>query len=94
MHNPRLWTKKSAARSALKRRAAQARWERAHANRPLRCERVVRITVEDFLRTRSVIVARQVEGDDGRWSRWRVDGMTCRPIGGSGLAVLVREALE
>jgi len=69
-------------------RAAKER-KREEMGGGVREERVVRITIEDSMRPREVIVARQVEDDVGRFGRFRVDGFCGRPVGWSGLGALV-----
>lgn len=72
--------------------SAAARERRALAeDGPVRGERLVRITVEDSLGKGVVFVARQIEGDNGRWSRFCVRGRY--PVAASGLGAMVTEVL-
>ncbi len=67
---------------------------RARANRRVagecdarRMERVLRLTIEDSMRPR------QVEGEEGRWSRFRIVGAKCRPKGKTGIGKLVADLI-
>lgn len=55
--------------------------------------RVIEITIRDSHRPMTIIRAKQIEKDDGRWSRLRVDGSTGRPIGRCGLGMKVASAV-
>jgi hypothetical protein len=82
------------ARIARAQKAARTRWDRVHAEsaaapRETRC---VEITIRDSHRMQTVIVARQSECGDGRWSRWTIDGVPCRPLARHGLARHIAEA--
>jgi hypothetical protein len=73
--------------------SGEARQRRAlESDGPVRGDRVVRITVEDSLRPTRVIVARQFEQDEGRWSRFHVQGRF--PVSASGLGALVAGAID
>jgi len=73
--------------------SGEARQRRAlESDEPRRAERVIRITVEDSLRPTRVIVARQFEQDEGRWSRFHVQGRF--PASASGLGALVAVVIE
>jgi len=93
------WYLRRRARAAAERgrkmglASGEARNRRAlESDEPVRGERLVRITVEDSLRPTRVIVARQFEQDEGRWSRFHVQGRF--PVSASGLGAFVASAVD
>jgi hypothetical protein len=101
--NWKKWREGAERRSAAARRAARIRWDREHEGMGTRRERVVRITIEDSAQPRQVIVGRLVEGDEGKWGRFRLEGLvtraadgtvtSARPVGVMGLARVVAMAV-
>lgn len=75
--------------SEAQRKRVNRRWAKAHDGKAVRRVRVVRVTIEDSTAPRTVIEAEQVETDDGRWSRFRLRGIRCRPVGERGLAAII-----
>ena len=94
MRNWRKWEENQAKRSKRASYAAQCRWQQYHADLPPRATRRIEIEMRDSHRPMQVIRAEQCEGNDGRWTRWRIDGCQCRPVASSGLARLIAEALQ
>ena len=93
MRNWRKWREGKEKRSELARRAAETRWARVHAEAPLRERRVIEITIRDSHRMRTVIRAEQLQDEEGRWSRLRVEGSKGRPVGRHGLGLRVAAAV-
>lgn len=83
------WRKKQEQRSARGRRGAEARWARAHAEGPVRASRWVEIEVRCSDRPLEVVRLRQDELDDGRWSRFVIEGTHGRRRGANGVGKLV-----
>lgn len=89
----RKWRAGREKRREAARRAALARWGgKGQEERPRQAVRV-RITVERSWWTREVIEGERVETGEGKWSRWRVAGIS-RRLGDGGIGRLVAEALR
>ena len=79
--------------SAAQSRRARKRWEVCRPDEPPRETRVIEITIRDSHRPMQIIRATQLQGDEGRGGRLRIDGIQARPVGRRGLGVIVAEAV-
>jgi hypothetical protein len=92
--NWRKWNNTRAQRSERAQRAAEARWARAHDAAPARETRTIEIAIRDSHRPMETIRLSRDEVGDGRWSRWRVADVDCRPVGTTGVARLLARLIE
>jgi hypothetical protein len=90
------WHNNAAQRSERARRAAMARWSRAHddSDAPMRETRTIEVTLRDSHRPMETIRLSRDDVGDGRWSRWRVEGARIRPLGATGVARLLARLIE
>ena len=65
-----------------------------HKNDAIRESRTVEITIRDSHRPMQIVKMRQDERGEGRWSRWTVEGLTCRPLGNTGIGKLIATYAE
>jgi len=94
MHSHKQWRDGKAARSAIARRAAEARWGKREAG-PVRVDRVIEIVIRDSRHTqRTIRAVAEDQGERlGRWKVWENGVASRRRWTGRGLGLAIGRTL-
>jgi hypothetical protein len=84
------WRRKKEKQRERGRRGAEARWAKKHQNpAPVRTSIHVEVEVRHSDRPTEIIRMRRDQMDDGRWSRFHIQGIPGRPRGTRGSGLLI-----
>ncbi len=88
------WRKKKEKQSERGRRGSEARWAKEHQDpAPVRTSIYVEVEVRYSARPTEIIRMRRDQMDNGRWSRFHIEGISGRPRGTRGVGLLIAKLI-